>query len=60
MIRIPRIKLQWATSRTTPSTSADPMNRSYPGEAPIEYQITPIGEKLPYGSSSRLRKTVGI
>ena len=47
-------------SSVPPSTSANPMKRSYPGEAPIEYQITPIGEKLPYGSSSRLKKIVGI
>src|SRR6476660_4737991 len=48
------------SSSRPPSTSAEPMKRSYPGAAPMEYQMTPIGEKSPYGSSNRLRKTVGI
>src|ERR671920_2621723 len=56
----PSSAVQGSSNNRPPSASADPMNRSYPGAAPMEYQMTPIGEKSPYGSSNRLRNTVGI
>ena len=37
-----------------------PANISYGLEAPIEYQSTPIGEKFPNGSSSRVSGGDGI
>src|SRR5687768_17510538 len=58
--RAPISVVQGNSNNSPPSTSAEPMNRSYPGAAPMEYQMTPIGEKSPNGSSSRLRNTVGI
>src|SRR5687768_1973712 len=56
----PSSVVQGNSSNSPPSTSAEPMNRSYPGAAPMEYQMTPMGEKSPNGSSNRLRNTVGI
>ena len=41
-------------------SSTPPVNISYGRDAPIEYQSTPIGEKFPNGSSSRVSGGYGI
>ena len=56
----PSVAVIGTNSRTAARSSADPTTRSYGKDAPIEYQSTPIGEKLPYGSSRRVSDGAGI
>lgn len=56
----PSIVVRGKMSRMPPNISAHPAKISYDCEAPIDDHRTPMGEKLPYGWTNRVRYGKGI
>ena len=56
----PRVAVRGMNSRMAAEISIAPVKTSYGREAPIDAHSTPIGERFPYGSSSRISDGNGI